>query len=125
MSQDRKLNVARAVTAQLHSVEEAIDTALGEAANLIETYISSRRAVRLSTMYAGEVHDHTLQAMLALHAAQQHMSEAHRGLSRIQAQIGVEKDAIIPPYDKPPEGDKGNGGVSNRLNAPQGTPATA
>jgi len=126
MSRDRTLNVARAVTAQLHSTEEAIDTALGEAANLMETYISSRRALRLSTMYVGDVHDNTLKAMQAMHTAQQHMSDAHRALSRIQAQIGMEADAIIPPFDKPPPGDTGNGGVTNnRLNAPRDSAETA
>jgi len=40
MSPDKTINVARAVMSQLHSTEEAIDTALGEAANLMETYVS-------------------------------------------------------------------------------------
>jgi len=120
MSPDKTVNVARAVMSQLHSTEEAIDSALGEAANLMETYVSSRRALRLSTLHVGDVHDSTLKAMQAMHLAQQHMSDAHRALSRIQAQIGMEADAIIPPFDKPPPGDTGNGGVTNNhLRAPK------
>ena len=112
MSQETKINVAKALTVQLHVTEEAIDTALSEAAHLIETYISSRRAVRMSTMISGDVHESTLKAMMALNAAQQHMTDAHRGLSLVQAQVGIRADAIIPPVDKPDPKDPGNGGIT-------------
>lgn len=114
MSHTTKLNVAKSLTAQLHVTEEAIDTALSEAAHLIEAYISSRRAVRQSAMIAGEAHHETLQAMLALNAAQSHMTAAHKALSRIQAEIGIAAQEIIPPFDKPKDPNTpGNGGVTN------------
>lgn len=103
MSRERTLNVAKAVTAQIHTTEEAIDTALGEAAHLIETFITSRRTLRRAAMMGNEAHDATIKAMVALHAAQQHMTDAHKALSRVQSQLGLEASAIIPPYDKPPE----------------------
>ena len=112
MSQETKINVAKALTVQLHVTEEAIDTALSEAAHLIETYISSRRAVRMSAMISGDVHESTLKAMMALNAAQQHMADAHRGLSLVQKQVGIRADAIIPPFDKPDPKDPGNGGIT-------------
>ncbi len=116
MSRETRLNIAKAITAQLHVTEEAIDTALGEAAHLIESYVSSRRALRQSAMIAGEAHENTLKAMLALNAAQHHMTAAHKSLSRVQAQIGLAADAIIPPFDKPKDpNDPGNGGISNAL----------
>ena len=115
MSQTTKINVAKALTSQLHVTEEAIDTALAEAAHLIETYVTSRRAIRQSAMIACEAHDSTLKAMMALNAAQMHMREAHQALSRIQTQIGIRSDAIIPPFDKPDDPNHpGNGGISNR-----------
>ena len=113
MSQDTKVNVAKALTVQLHVTEEAIDTALSEAAHLIEAYITSRRAVRMSAMISGDVHEHTLKAMMALNTAQQHMADAHRGLSLVQKQVGIRADAIIPPFDKPDPKDPGNGGITN------------
>ncbi len=113
MSKEKTINVANALTVQLHATEEAIDTALSEAAHLIDTYITSRRAVRMSTVITGDVHEHTLKAMMALSSAQQHMTAAHNGLSEIQKTLRIDSTMIIPPYDKPPD-DKGNGGVSDR-----------
>ena len=40
MSIEKTASVARAVHAQLHITEEAIDTALVEAANLMEAYVT-------------------------------------------------------------------------------------
>lgn len=101
MSKEKTINVAKALTVQLHAAEEAIDTALSEAAHLIETYVTSRRAVRVSATITGDVHENTLKAMLALSDAQQFMTKAHEGLNRVQKQLRIEADAIIPPYDKP------------------------
>lgn len=101
MSKEKTINVAKALTVQLHVTEEAIDTALGEAAHLIETYITSRRAIRMSATISGDVHENTLKAMMALNAAQQHMTAAHQGLTRVQKQLHIEAGAIIPPFDKP------------------------
>ena len=112
MSKEKTINVAKALTVQLHATEEAIDTALSEAAHLIETYVTSRRAIRMSATISGEVHESTLKAMMALNAAQQHMTAAHQGLTRVQKQLHLEPDAIVPIYDKPPADDPGNGGVT-------------
>ena len=118
MSRERTLNVAKAVTAQIHATEEAIDTALSEAANLIETYVSSRRAIRMSAMISNEVHENTLKAMMALNTAQQYMTAAHKSLSRIQTQLRIEASAIIPPYEKLDDDKKDpprDGGISNTV----------
>lgn len=104
MSNVKTINVAKAVQVQIHATEEAIDTALGEAANLMEAYITSRRALRLSAMSSTDVHDNTLKAMQALNEAQRYMTAAHKGLSRIQKHIGIDPALMIPPYDK--EDDK-------------------
>ncbi|MFT4076148.1 MAG: hypothetical protein QM647_11515 [Asticcacaulis sp.] len=101
MSKERKISVAKALAAQLHVTEEAIDTALAEAANLIETYVTSRRAIRLSTTIGHDAHQHTLKAMMALSMAQQHMTAAHTKLTEVQAQIGLGKVVILPAEDKP------------------------
>ncbi|HVZ29299.1 MAG TPA: hypothetical protein VG839_02825 [Asticcacaulis sp.] len=110
MSRDKKINVANGLVTQLRATEEAIDTALTEAAHLIETYITSRRAIRMSTVIAGDVHQNTLQAMLALNLAQQHMTAAHQGLARVQREVGLRPTDIIPPDDKPGGDDDGSGG---------------
>ena len=105
MSNEKTISVARAVQVQIHAVEEAIDSALGEAANLIETYVTSRRALQLAAARSVDVHENTLKAMQALNEAQAHMAEAHRGLSRIRRHIGVPSEAMIPAFDteKPEE----------------------
>ncbi len=114
MSHTTKVNVAKALTHQLHVTEEAIDTALSEAAHLIETYVSSRRAIRQSAQIGGDAHENTLRAMLALNSAQQYMTAAHQALSRVQAQVGLTAQEIIPPFDKPDDPNTpGNGGISN------------
>lgn len=101
MSKEKKISVAKALATQLRVTEEAIDTALSEAANLIETYVTSRRAINMSTVVGNDVHQNTLKAMLALSAAQQHMTTAHANLSIVQAQVGLGQVAILPNQDKP------------------------
>jgi hypothetical protein len=100
MSNEKAINVARAVQTQVHAAEEAIDTALGEAANLIETCVTSRRALQLCAARSTDIHENTLKAMLALNEAQTYMAEAHKGLSRIRRQIGVPA-AMMPLKDSP------------------------
>jgi hypothetical protein len=101
MSTEKKTNIAKALASQLHVTEEAIDTALAEAANLIETYVTSRRAIRMSTIIGNDVHQNTLKAMMALSTAQQHMTAAHANLPLVQAQVGLGNVAILPADDKP------------------------
>jgi len=85
----------------LHTTEEAIDTALAQAANLVETYITSRRAVHVSTVSGNNVHQSTLKAMMALSEAQKHMSEAHNYLSAIAEDMGIDIKAAggVPKPD--------------------------
>lgn len=115
MSKERRLNVARALTTQLKATEESIDTALTEAAHLIETYVTSRRAIRMSTIISGDVHQRTLQAMLALNSAQQHMTAAHAGLKIVQEQVGLGAVMVGEPDDKPDPKHPGGGGITPDL----------
>lgn len=120
MSKEKKISIAKALTTQLHATEESIDTALTEAAHLIETYVTSRRAIRMSAVISGEVHERTLQAMMALNTAQQHMTAAHDALVRVQAQVGLGTVAVAPPEEKPDPKKPGDGGITQaRLVAAQ------
>ena len=112
MIREKRLNVAKALTTQLHATEEAIDSALTEAAHLIETYVTSRRAIRMSAVLGGDVHHNTLKAMLALNTAQQHMTAAHEGLKMVQRQVGLATAEVVPPEDKPDPKDPIPPGVS-------------
>jgi hypothetical protein len=105
MSKETKIKVARELASQLSLTEESIDTAMSEAAQLIEACVSSRRAVRLSSTEGQDVYRHTLEAMQALAVAQAKMADAHAGLKRMQQYIGIGSVAVIPLGDKP-EGDK-------------------
>ena len=110
MRKERTLNVAKALASQLHVTEEAIDTALSEAAHLIDAYVTSRRAIHMSPVISGDVHENTLKAMMALSQAQQHLTAAHNGLARIQDKIGLANAVITPPTtgkDGPPPQDNG------------------
>ena len=107
MSKEKKINIAKALAAQLHATEEAIDTALAEAANLIETYVTSRRAIHMSTIVGNDVHQNTLKAMMALSTAQAHMTAAHANLTLVQEQVGIGHVAILPAEDKPPKPQTG------------------
>lgn len=100
MSIEKTASVARAVHAQLHTAEEAIDTALAEAANLLETYVTSRRALQMAAMTATDVHENTLKAMQALNEAQVYMTAAHKGLSRIEKRLAIPAHLGVNPYDK-------------------------
>lgn len=114
MSKQRKINVAKALAVQLHATEEAIETALAEAAHLIETYVSSRRAIRLSTVAVNEVYQNTLEAMQALNGAQARMTTAHNALAKLQLQIGLDSEAVVPVDDKPDPTNPGNTPPSGR-----------
>ena len=113
MRKERTLNVAKALTVQLRATEEAIDSALSEAAHLIDAYVTSRRALHLSPMIGGDVHENTLKAMTALNTAQRYMTAAHDSLGLIQTKLGIE--AMVDPYKDgqgsgtPPVG----GGITN------------
>ncbi len=100
MRKERTLNVAKAVASQLKVTEEAIDTALSEAAHLIDAYVTSRRAIRMSTVVPGEIHENTLKAMLALNTAQQYMTAAHNLLDGLQDRMGLDIAAVMPPDEK-------------------------
>ena len=122
MRKERTLNVARALTAQLHATEEAIDTALSEAAHLIDAYVTSRRAIRMSTTVPGDVHENTLKAMMALNSAQHYMTMAHEGLEGIRQQLGIQ--AIVDPYfpnDKSGGGSNGTGITNSERRVPMET----
>ncbi|MDC7674943.1 hypothetical protein [Asticcacaulis machinosus] len=101
MSREHKITVAKGVTSQLHITEEAIDTALSEAAQLIESYVTSRRSIHMSTLMGNDVHEHTLKAMIALNTAQTHMGQAHEALKDIKNHIGLRTVAVGPILDKP------------------------
>ncbi|MFT3997893.1 MAG: hypothetical protein QM667_10845 [Asticcacaulis sp.] len=115
MSKEKKIGIARAVMTQLHASEEAIDTALSETAQLIETYVTSRRAIRMAPSLGPDVHRHTLEAMLALRQAQEKMSDAHTALRRVQTEVGLPPAAVVPINDKPEKEDDGKSGVSDVL----------
>jgi len=112
MSKQRKINVAKALAVQLHATEEAIETALAEAAHLIEAYVNSRRAIRLSTVAVNEVYHNTLKAMQALNAAQARMTSAHHALAGLQVRIGLDDTMVTPVDDKPLPGKTGDNGVT-------------
>ncbi|MBW8733488.1 MAG: hypothetical protein JF571_04110 [Asticcacaulis sp.] len=113
MRKERTLNVARALASQLHATEEAIDTALSEAAHLIEAYVTSRRAIHMSATLPGEVHENTLKAMLALNTAQQYMTAAHNELSRIQERVGI--TSIVNPDDQKFPDNPGKSGITDSI----------
>jgi hypothetical protein len=97
MRKERTLNVAKALASQLHVTEEAIDTALSEAAHLIDAYVTSRRAIHLSATVGGSVYEDTLKAMAALSTAQRCMTAAHTELTRLSERMGLDATAVIPP----------------------------
>jgi len=115
MSKEKKAGIARAVMTQLHASEEAIDTALSETAQLIETYVTSRRAIRMTASLGPDVHRHTLDAMLSLRQAQERMSEAHSALRRVQDEVGLTPAAVVPINDKPEKESDKQEGISSRL----------
>lgn len=115
MSREKRINVAKALSVQLKATEESIDTAMTEAAHLIETYVTSRRAVRLSTVVGGDVHQNTLKAMMALNTAQQHMTAAHTGLREVQDVAGLGAVMVGEGDDKGPPKPPHGGGVSTEM----------
>lgn len=84
-----KVFVAQRVANKLNTVEEAVDTAMAEAAELMSEMLKARRELSLSTTFGDEAAAKLVEAMKALGEARTAMVGVHGQLNEAQLRIGV------------------------------------
>jgi uncharacterized coiled-coil DUF342 family protein len=84
-----KVFVAQRVANKLNTTEEAVDTAMNEAAELMSEMLKARRELGLSTTFGDEAAAKMVEAMKALGEARTAMVAVHSELNEAQLRIGV------------------------------------
>ena len=89
-----KVLVAQTVANRLFSTENAIDTALMEASQLLQTMLQARQDLGLSAVVADKAPAQLSQAIAALTAARSAVVEVHGALEETKLRIGIRTKMI-------------------------------
>lgn len=89
-----KVLVAQTVANRLFATEDAIDTALMEASQLLQTMLQARQDLGLSAVVADKAPAQLSQAIAALTAARSAVVEVHGALEETKLRIGIRTKMI-------------------------------
>jgi hypothetical protein len=95
-----KVEVCQGVAQKLFATEDAIDTAMVQASQLMEGLVSGRKALKLSAVAAEVAQTRIAESISELAEARRAIMAAHSALQNLQRKLGVD-DADIGPGDKP------------------------
>lgn len=84
-----KVFVAQRVAVKLYATENAVDTAMVEAAELMNEMVKARRELKLSATFGHEATEKLVEAIKALGEARTAMMAVHEEASEAQLRIGV------------------------------------
>lgn len=84
-----KIFVAQRVANKLNTTEEAVDTAMAEAAELMSEMLKARRELALSTTFGDEAAAKLVDAIKSLGEARTAMVGVHSELNEAQLRIGI------------------------------------
>lgn len=107
-----KVLVAQTVANRLFATENAIDTALMEASQLLQAMLQARQDLGLSAVVADKAPAQLSQAIAALTAARSAVVEAHGELEETKLRIGI-RTKMIGYYKKIAEFEGGVSSVRN------------
>ncbi len=107
-----KVLVAQTVANRLFATENAIDTALMEASQLLQAMLQARQDLGLSAVVADKAPAQLSQAIAALTAARSAVVEAHGELEETKLRIGI-RTKMIGYYKKLSVHEDTVTGVSN------------
>lgn len=100
---DERIFVVRKVANQLFAVENAIDQALADAADLAAALPRARTEAKLSAVMGQNVLDSAVDVIASLNTARRNIVEMHRHLDETKAQMGLRQVAfgggMIKPID--------------------------
>jgi hypothetical protein len=99
-----KIETAKLVADKLFATEDAVDTAMVQASELLGVMVQSRKALKLSAV-AGEVaQSRVAEAIGAMAEARRAVMAAHGALANLQRKMDID-DADVGPLQKPDDGN--------------------
>jgi hypothetical protein len=98
----KRLGAARMVAASLIESENAIDAALQASSKLSGDMVQGRSSAGLSALFGQDALEEVVQAQVALAEARRRMIEAHRKLSVVKHEMGLDAYAAGDGSPKPP-----------------------
>ncbi len=97
-----KALVCQRVANRLFATEQAVDTAMAEAASLMTAIAEARADLGLSAIVADDATGKVAQAIATLAEARRAVVAAHGNLAETKLRIGV-RTKLVGVTDKPPE----------------------
>ncbi|HEY3814198.1 MAG TPA: hypothetical protein VGL66_13315 [Caulobacteraceae bacterium] len=101
-----KIETVKAVAAKLFATEEAIDTSMVRASQLLESIVEGRKTLKMSAVAAEAAQSRIAESIGAMAEARRAIMAAHSSLQNLQRKMGV-ADEEAGPLEKPDDGDKG------------------
>ncbi len=105
-----KIETVKSVAAKLFATEEAIDTAMVRAAQLLELMVEGRKVLKLSAVAAEAAQSRVAESIGAMAEARRAVMAAHSSLQNLQRKMGV-ADEEAGPLEKPDD----NSGVTSEV----------
>lgn len=105
-----KIETVKSVAAKLFATEEAIDTAMVRAAQLLESMVEGRKVLKLSAVAAEAAQSRVAESIGAMAEARRAVMAAHSSLQNLQRKMGV-ADEEAGPLEKPDD----NSGVTSEV----------
>ena len=84
-----KIFVVKRLAEKLWSTEAAVDAALAEASQLNSDIVRSRKDLKVSSTFAGEINVKLLAAMQALTEAREAMAAVHSEMDDAKLRLGI------------------------------------
>ena len=95
-----KVQAVKGVSTKLFATEDAIDSAMVNASQLIEAIVTCRQVLKVSAVTAEVAQSRIAEAIGALSEARRAVITAHGALADVQHKLGID-DADVGPLDKP------------------------
>lgn len=105
----KRLGAARQVATSLIACENAIDAALKASSKLNGDMIEGRSSAGLSALYGQDAFEEAVAAQVALAEARRRVVEAHRKLTVVKHEMGLDAYAAGDGAPKPPVPDAPTG----------------
>jgi hypothetical protein len=97
-----KIETVKAVAAKLFATEEAIDTSMVRASQLLESIVEGRKTLKMSAVAAEAAQSRIAESIGAMAEARRAIMAAHSSLQNLQRKMGV-ADEEAGPLEKPDE----------------------
>jgi hypothetical protein len=101
-----KIETVKAVAAKLFATEEAIDTSMVRASQLLESLVEGRKTLKMSAVAAEAAQSRIAESIGAMAEARRAIMAAHSSLQNLQRKMGV-ADEEAGPLQKPDDGQSG------------------